>query len=144
MENETVLVQEKAPKATKGGWQALDFITNTAITAIISLMVVFGYNKFIGQDNRLYVVDYVEIINLKKEELVEAFKSGDQTKAENASKELETIITQSAKIVQGVSQASGKPVINKQLLVTFEGTVDITSQVKQELIKQGLIKNVKH
>lgn len=119
----------------------LDGLTNVIVTAVIALGVTWAYTNYVpNKKDAIYVIDYVEIINLKKAELMAAFQAGDNNSASKASAELETLIQKSADVVSKFSKETGRPVFNKQLLVTFDGTTDITPQVKAAMIKEGIIK----
>lgn len=141
MKNENDKITQEVASSSVKKWSIVDSITSAVTTGIISLAVVWAYTTYVPNKNDvMYVVDYVEIINLKKTELIEAYQSGDNDRASKAASELEIIIKKSAEIVKDVSSEIKRPVINKQMLVTFEGTVDITPKVKEQLIKSGLIK----
>lgn len=140
-QNEEIKMIQKTESLSAKKWGIVDSITSAVTTGIISLAVVWAYTTYVPNKNDvMYVVDYVEIINLKKAELIEAYQSGDDERASKAASELEIIIKKSAEIVKDVSSEIKRPVVNKQMLVTFEGTVDITPKVKEQLIKAGLIK----
>lgn len=136
-----VQVKQEVNKIDKNG--IIDKITNLIITAIVSMIVVFAYSHFVlEKKSEIYIIDYVEIINMKKAELMTAFQNGNAQEASVASTQLGELIKNSAAIVEKFSKSTGKPVFNKQLLVTFDGTIDITPMVKESLIKSGAIKEI--
>lgn len=138
-EGTDTVAEAKQPAFSK--WRIVDSITNAVFIAVISLAVTWSYEKFVvSKTDKIYIIDYVEIINLKKAELINAFQAGNDNAAAKASEELDVLIKRSADIVGKYSASTHKPVFNKQLLVTFDGTEDITPMVTSQLIKEGVVK----
>lgn len=119
-------------KTYRLNFDIVGLLTNFISMVAISLCVYYGIETY-GPAKVVYVVDYVQIIAHKKDDLMTMIQTGDPEKARLASKELEKTIIATTHLIDHFAKSHKTQVYNKQLLASSVNVIDITPEIQESL-----------